>query len=107
LGDDVAQALISAGSTVVRIVLFSREVPASPALTQLKSEAEEMIRLAQPEDFRDAEIFVHLAPRERTGRCVGGSIVTARRFNLVDIRIKVTVRTRWLNPISEAEFSRQ
>jgi hypothetical protein len=105
--DDVAQALVSSGSTVFRIVLFSSDVSASPALAQLKSEAEDLIRLAQPVDFRDAEIAVHLAPRERIGRCVSGSSVTARRFNLVDVRIKVTVRTRWLNPISEAEFSRQ
>lgn len=107
VGDDVARDLLSAGLTRIRVVPFDSAAPSLPSVSPLKVEAEELIRRSPPEDFRTAEIVIELTSRERTGRCVAGSVVSVRRYKLVDVRITAGVETRWLHPFSATEFSRQ
>jgi hypothetical protein len=107
LDDDLTREMLSSGIAKTRVVPFSSDSPESSLLRELKAETEEIIRLAHLEDFRDAEIAIEFAPRERVSRCVAGSYVVTRRLNIVDVRIKAVVRTRWVHPISETEFTRQ
>lgn len=105
--DEVAQRFTADGETEVRIVAFAAAETASDDFTQLKHDIERLIVDAAVEDLRDTSVVIRIALNNRVGRCVGGSHVTQRRFNVAEVSVKASVRTRWVHMFSESAMSRQ
>jgi hypothetical protein len=68
---------------------------------------ERLIVDAAIEDLRDISVVIRITLNNRVGRCVGGSHVTQRRFNVADVSVKATVRTCWVHMFSESDVARQ
>lgn len=105
--DEVAQRFIAGGDTEVRIVAFAISETASDAIAHLKRDIERLIVDAAVEDLRDTSVVIRIALNNRVGRCVGGSQITQRRFNVAEVSVKASVKTRWVHIFSESAVSRQ
>ena len=105
--DEVAQRFTAAGDTEVRIVAFASSETVFDEIAHLKSDIERMIVDAAVEDLRHSSVMIRITLNNRVGRCVGGSHVTQRRFNVAEVSVKASVRTRWVHMFSESDVARQ